>query len=126
MKRPNRKEYINKESKNKLIADLELYIIFLTACREYEASGKNRPNGYTLPNHHTGQRQREEPREIGGVTYRGQIYVEQQVTKANTHYANLREYVRTTKRLTKSELNIILDKMEAPLNNAMNTGTFID
>ncbi len=38
---------------------LEKYIKFLEDCREYDASGKNRPDGYILANHHTGKRQSE-------------------------------------------------------------------
>jgi hypothetical protein len=33
------------------------YIEFLEACREYDASGENRPAGYRLANHYTGMRQ---------------------------------------------------------------------
>ena len=35
------------------------YIEFLEACREYDASGENRPNGYIVTKYHTGQRQKE-------------------------------------------------------------------
>tara|TARA_R110000772_G_scaffold250065_2_gene364666 strand:- start:1182 stop:1361 length:180 start_codon:yes stop_codon:yes gene_type:complete len=59
MNRPIRKNYINKETKIQLIADLERYIDFLEACREYDASGENRPHGYKLANYHTGKRQSE-------------------------------------------------------------------
>ena len=38
---------------------LEKYIKFLEDCREYDASGENRPDGYILANHHTGKRQSE-------------------------------------------------------------------
>tara|TARA_R110000851_G_scaffold271759_1_gene424403 strand:- start:257 stop:526 length:270 start_codon:yes stop_codon:yes gene_type:complete len=48
MNRPIRKNYINKETKVQLIADLEMYIDFLEACRDYDDSGENRPNGYIL------------------------------------------------------------------------------
>jgi hypothetical protein len=58
MNRPIRKNY-NKETKVQLITDLERYIDFLEACREYDASGENRPNGYRLTNYHTGKRQSE-------------------------------------------------------------------
>ena len=63
---------------------------------------------------------------IQGVEVRGQLYVEQNVTKAYKQYANLREYVCKTKRLTKHEINYFLDKMENPLNNAMNNGKYSD
>lgn len=36
---------------------LEKYINFLKACREYDASGENRPDGYVLANYHTAKRQ---------------------------------------------------------------------
>ena len=32
------------------------YIEFLEACREYDASGENRSDGYILANHHTAKR----------------------------------------------------------------------
>ena len=39
------------------VKKLAEYIKFLEACREYDASGENRPDGYILANYHTGQRQ---------------------------------------------------------------------
>ena len=43
--------YADKANK-KLIAKIEL----LEACRVYDATGENRPDGYIVPNHYTGQR----------------------------------------------------------------------
>ena len=40
----------------KYVNALEKYISFLKACREYDASGKNRPDGYVLANYHTAKR----------------------------------------------------------------------
>ena len=67
MKRPNFNK-MPKRFRGKAIEDefmyyekdvkkLAKYIEFLEACREYDASGKNRPDGYILANYHTGQRQ---------------------------------------------------------------------
>ena len=40
------------------ISDMqEKEIKLLKACREYDASGKNRPEGYLITNYHTGERQ---------------------------------------------------------------------
>lgn len=38
---------------NKEIKEIKL----LKACREYDSSGKDRPDGYILPNYHTAKRQ---------------------------------------------------------------------
>ena len=65
-------------------------------------------------------------RDLGEGIRRGQLYVEQNVTKAHNEYGKLREYVRTTKRLTKFELNKLLDRIEPFIRNAMNTGEYID
>ena len=35
----------------------EKHIKLLEDCREYDASGKNRPDGYIVPNYYTGKRQ---------------------------------------------------------------------
>ena len=39
------------------VKKLAKYIEFLEACREYDASGENRPDGYKLANYHTAKRQ---------------------------------------------------------------------
>ena len=61
-----------------------------------------------------------------GRRIRGQIYVEQKVKKAYGEFATLRKYVRETKRLTKNEINTILDRMKPHLDDAMNTGEYSD
>jgi hypothetical protein len=36
--------------------ELEAEVKLLKACREYDASGKNRPDGYIVPDYYTAQR----------------------------------------------------------------------
>ena len=45
------------ENNKKYIEALEKYITFLEECRDYEASGENRPDDYVKANHFTNMQQ---------------------------------------------------------------------